>query len=202
MYSLLLLVGENASKFVISSEIYMINTRQSINLYLPSVNLSKCKNGPYFMGIKIFNHLPRDIRKLLYDLNKFKVVTKNFFKGIFLPLWVVWQMKSNFISVAVWVTFYIGFKQLFVPVSYTCICTFFSNCMCIMYHINVLPTDKAVVIRPLLYFILLCRHLLHPRWWSPLWITRRKINWMNEWMNISIFIGVKWNMYFTFSTLF
>jgi hypothetical protein len=84
MYSLLLLVAKNASKFIISSEIYTINTRQIINLYLPSVNLSICKNGPYFMGIKIFNHLPRDMRKLLYDLNKFKVVTKNFFKEIFL----------------------------------------------------------------------------------------------------------------------
>jgi hypothetical protein len=79
MYSLLLLVAKNASKFVSSSEIYTINTRQSINLYLPSVNLSKCKHGPYFMGIKIFNHLPRDIRKLLYDVNKFKVAIKIFF---------------------------------------------------------------------------------------------------------------------------
>ncbi|PNF16664.1 hypothetical protein B7P43_G06414, partial [Cryptotermes secundus] len=70
---------KNTSKFVISMEVYTINTRQSINLYLPSVNLSKCKRGPYFMGIKIFNHFPRDIRKLLYDVNKFKVVTKNFF---------------------------------------------------------------------------------------------------------------------------
>jgi hypothetical protein len=36
------------------------------------------------MGIKIFNHLPQDIRKLLYDVNKFKMATKKFFKGIFL----------------------------------------------------------------------------------------------------------------------
>jgi hypothetical protein len=31
------------------------------------------------MCIEIFNHLPRDIRVLLYDANKFKLVTKNFF---------------------------------------------------------------------------------------------------------------------------
>jgi hypothetical protein len=37
------------------------------------------------MGIKVFNHLPTDIRKLIYDANKFKVVIKKFFsKGIFL----------------------------------------------------------------------------------------------------------------------
>jgi hypothetical protein len=79
MYSLLLMVAKNASKFVINNNIYAIDTRQSTNLYLPSVSLSECKKGAYFMGIKIFNHLPRDIRKLLYDVNKFKVVIKNFF---------------------------------------------------------------------------------------------------------------------------
>jgi hypothetical protein len=31
------------------------------------------------MVIEIFNHLPRDIRVLLHDANKFKLVTKNFF---------------------------------------------------------------------------------------------------------------------------
>jgi hypothetical protein len=78
-YSLLLLVAKNASKFVINNEIYMINTRQNTNLYIPSVNLSRCKKGDYYMGIIFFNHLPQDIRKLLYEVNKFKVVTKKFF---------------------------------------------------------------------------------------------------------------------------
>jgi hypothetical protein len=71
-------------------------------------------------------------------------------------------MKSNFIWVAVWVTFYIDFKYLFV--SYPTIVHFFGNCICIRHHINVLlyycnvfvlllPTDKAVLVRPLLYLI-------------------------------------------------
>jgi hypothetical protein len=68
MYSLLLLVAKNAFKFVINNKIYAIDTQQSNNLYLPSVSLSKCKKGAYFMGMKIFNHLPQDIRKLLYLL--------------------------------------------------------------------------------------------------------------------------------------
>jgi hypothetical protein len=94
MYSLLLLVAKNASKFVINNKIYAIDIWQSNNLYLPLVSLSKCKKGAYFMGIKIFNHLQQDIRKLLYDVNKFEVVIKKFFKGIFLfnqgILRVVW----------------------------------------------------------------------------------------------------------------
>jgi hypothetical protein len=84
MYSLLLLVAKNASRFVINNEIYTINTRQSINLHLPSVNLTNCKKGVYYMGIEIFNHLPWDIRVLLYEINKFKLVSKDFFKGILL----------------------------------------------------------------------------------------------------------------------
>jgi hypothetical protein len=31
------------------------------------------------MGTEIFNHLPHDIRELLYDVNKFRLVTKSFF---------------------------------------------------------------------------------------------------------------------------
>jgi hypothetical protein len=63
-----------------NNEIYTINTRLNINIHLPSANLSKYKKkGAYCMGIAIFNNLPRDIRVSLYDLNKFKFVTKNFF---------------------------------------------------------------------------------------------------------------------------
>jgi hypothetical protein len=76
MYSLLLLVAKNAYRFVINNEIYTINTRQNINLHL---HFTKCKKGVYYMGIEIFNHLPWDIRKLLYNVNKLKLVTKNFF---------------------------------------------------------------------------------------------------------------------------
>jgi hypothetical protein len=31
------------------------------------------------MGIEIFNHLSCDIRELLYDVKKFRLVTKDFF---------------------------------------------------------------------------------------------------------------------------
>jgi hypothetical protein len=79
MYSLVMLIAKNASRFIMISEMYTINTRQSVNLHLPLVNLTKCKKGVYYMGIEIFNHLPRDIWKLLYDVKKFKLVVKNFF---------------------------------------------------------------------------------------------------------------------------
>jgi hypothetical protein len=58
------LVVKNIHLFIINTEIHTINTRQSINLHLPSVKLTKYKKGAYYMGIVIFNHLPRDIREL------------------------------------------------------------------------------------------------------------------------------------------
>jgi hypothetical protein len=79
MYSVGMLVAKNASRFIMNSEMYTINTQQSVNLPLPLVNFTKCKKGVYYMGIEIFNHLPRDIRKLLYDVKKFKIAVKNFF---------------------------------------------------------------------------------------------------------------------------
>jgi hypothetical protein len=64
--------------FVINTEIQIINTRRSINLHLPSVKLTKCKNGVYYMSTVIFNHLPSNIKELSNDVRNFKLVTKNF----------------------------------------------------------------------------------------------------------------------------
>jgi hypothetical protein len=62
--SLFLLVVKNMHLFVLNTAIHVINTRQSINLHMPSIKLAKCKNGVYYMGIVIFNHLPRNLREL------------------------------------------------------------------------------------------------------------------------------------------
>jgi hypothetical protein len=69
--SLLLLVVKNMHLFVLNTEIHVINTRQSINLHVPSIKLAKCKNCVYYMGIVIFNHLPRDLREFSNEYNKF-----------------------------------------------------------------------------------------------------------------------------------
>jgi hypothetical protein len=98
MFSLLLLVVKNIYRFVFNNEIHTINTRQSINLHLPSVNLTKCKKGVYYMGIVIFNHLPHDIRELSYDVKKFKSVIKNFLlKESFYSIneYLEWSAKQN-----------------------------------------------------------------------------------------------------------
>jgi hypothetical protein len=65
--------------FVLNTEIHVINTRQSINLHVPSIKLAKCKNGVYYMGNVLFNHLPRYLRDLSDDYKKFKSATKIYF---------------------------------------------------------------------------------------------------------------------------
>jgi hypothetical protein len=63
--------------FALNTEVHVINTPQSINLHVPSIKLTKCKNGVYYMGIVIFNHLPRNLRELPSDYIKFKSAIKN-----------------------------------------------------------------------------------------------------------------------------
>jgi hypothetical protein len=83
--SLLLLVVKNMHLFVLNTEVHIINTQQSINLHVPSIKLAKCKNGFYYMGIVIFNHLPCNLWELSSDYIKFKSGIKKFtFKPILL----------------------------------------------------------------------------------------------------------------------
>jgi hypothetical protein len=99
--SLPLFVVKNAQLFTINTKIYAINTRQSTNLHLPSATLTKYKKGVYYMGVSIFNHLPQDIRKLLYNVKKFKFVAKNFLlKESFYSIneYLEWTEKKNHCS--------------------------------------------------------------------------------------------------------
>jgi hypothetical protein len=77
IFSLLLLVVKNMYLFVLNIEVHIINTHQSINLHVPSIKLAKCKNGVYYMGTVIFNHLPRNLRELLSGYIKFNSAINN-----------------------------------------------------------------------------------------------------------------------------
>jgi hypothetical protein len=57
--------------------------------------------GVYYMGVSIFNHLPRDLWKVLYDKKKFKFVTTNFLlKELFYSINedLEWTEKKNHCS--------------------------------------------------------------------------------------------------------
>jgi len=76
--SLLLFVVKNLNMFKSNSVVHTINTRNSSDLYLPSVHLSKVQKGVYHSGIKVFNCLPPRIKSLSGDMMKFRLALKRF----------------------------------------------------------------------------------------------------------------------------
>ena len=78
IYSLILVVVNNKMLFTLNNETHMYNTRNNNNLHLPLVHLTKLNKGPYITGIKVFNHLPRNLRTFAYNSRKFKYSLKRF----------------------------------------------------------------------------------------------------------------------------
>ena len=68
--SLSLFVVNNENLFHVNSEIHSFNTTQSSNLHQPQVNLSLYQKGAYYSGIKVFNNLPSNIKKLIFNSPK------------------------------------------------------------------------------------------------------------------------------------
>jgi hypothetical protein len=78
IYSLLVFINKNKDEFPLNSQVHRIDTRQNSNLHLPSANLRVDQRGVCCAGIKIYNHLPTDIKNLSNDKNKFKLALKRF----------------------------------------------------------------------------------------------------------------------------
>jgi hypothetical protein len=63
----LIFVAENINLYESNSGIYNIDTRFSSDLHTPTANLTTFQKGPFYFGIKIFNHLPTSIKKTSHD---------------------------------------------------------------------------------------------------------------------------------------
>jgi hypothetical protein len=61
-----------------TSQIHGFNTRHNFDLYPLQTNLSICQRGPYYFGIKLFNHLPLNIRELSYNAKQFRMALRAF----------------------------------------------------------------------------------------------------------------------------
>ena len=61
-----------------NSEIHHINTRQHANFHQLSMNVAKYQKGVYYLGVKVFNALPSDIKTEFNNPKKFKVVLQKF----------------------------------------------------------------------------------------------------------------------------
>ena len=61
-----------------NSQIRRITTRQTSELYVPAANLTVYQKGVYYQGLKIYNHLPKTIKDLSGDKDKFKLALKRY----------------------------------------------------------------------------------------------------------------------------
>jgi len=74
----LLFLTNNKDQFMTNAQMHTITTRQTFDLYVPAANLTIYQKGVYYQGIKICNHLPKTIKDLSGDKNKFKLVLKRY----------------------------------------------------------------------------------------------------------------------------
>jgi predicted Zn-dependent protease len=78
IFSILLFVTKNKDHFLSNSQVHKINTRQTSDLYVPTANFKIYQKCVYYSGIKIYSHLPKAIKDLSGDKNKFKLTLKRY----------------------------------------------------------------------------------------------------------------------------
>ena len=87
--------------YILNSELHSINTRYSSHLHIPTVHLTKYQKGVYYSGIRVFNHLPQNIKNLSWDVKKFKsAVNKFLLVGSFYTLeeYSEWISNSDLVT--------------------------------------------------------------------------------------------------------
>jgi hypothetical protein len=57
--------------FTVNNEVHNKSSRQNINLFSPRISLTKVQKGAYNWGIKICNHLPKELKQLYSDQKSF-----------------------------------------------------------------------------------------------------------------------------------
>jgi len=65
---LLLFIAKNRDLFESNSEIHNIDTRFSSDLHTPTANLTTFQTGPFYIGIKVFYHIPTSIKTTSHDI--------------------------------------------------------------------------------------------------------------------------------------
>jgi len=76
MLSLLMFVVQTKKFFSTNNENHNLDIRQRNNLNLPQANLTIYQKEAYYLGIKIFNNLPLEIKNVAGKQKKFKIALK------------------------------------------------------------------------------------------------------------------------------
>jgi hypothetical protein len=80
IYSLILFALNNKELFDLNIQIHQYNTRIKDNMHLTNMNFTKVKKGPCFSCIRMFNHLPNNVKSLDFNIKTHKKILKNFFQ--------------------------------------------------------------------------------------------------------------------------
>ena len=76
---LLLFMIKNLYKSIVAkSEIYHTDTRQHANFHQPSMNVTDYQKGVYHLGVKLFNMLPSDIKKVSDNTKNVRLTVQKF----------------------------------------------------------------------------------------------------------------------------
>jgi len=78
IFSRLLFVVNNKNKLRMNFEIYSINTRNNSYFRQCLSYLTIYHKGPFYMGIKVYNSLPPEIKDLSHNIKKFKSSLRRF----------------------------------------------------------------------------------------------------------------------------
>jgi hypothetical protein len=80
IFSLLMFVVNNIGLNHTTSQIHGLNTWRNFHLYRPQTNLTTYQRGPYYFGIKPFNHLPLNIKDnpLIHNIKQFRAALNAF----------------------------------------------------------------------------------------------------------------------------
>jgi hypothetical protein len=77
VYSLLMFVNKSRECFYLILT-FMVGIRVNLNLHLPTTNLKLVQKGVYYSAIKIFNHLPTEIKSLFEVPKHLKIEVRSF----------------------------------------------------------------------------------------------------------------------------
>jgi hypothetical protein len=70
--SILMFIITNRELFKFNSQVHKHNYRSAYDMYYPQSNLTQFQKGICHMGVKIFNHLPIEIKSMYNDSKSFK----------------------------------------------------------------------------------------------------------------------------------
>ena len=97
----LLFATKNRDLYESNSEIHNINARFISDLHTPATNLTTLQKGPFYFGIKVFNHLPTSIKNTFHDLNQFRSILNSFhiINSFYLEEYFPWNSSRDLGSV-------------------------------------------------------------------------------------------------------